>query len=68
MIVDDRRFDCISHAVAMEIAQHFLLFCVDAVHGLAGFEVLLLQFCDPFKLNIAVCMLTHRSLLLRLAA
>ena len=59
VIVDDRRFDRVGDAIAMEIAEHFLLFRVDADHGAAGVESLLLQFSDVFKLSVAVGVLSR---------
>ena len=68
VIVDDSRFDRVGHPVAMEIPQHFLLFRVDADHRMPGAEILFFQCGDPFKLGVAIGMLSHRSFFLRLAA
>ncbi|MEZ6056921.1 MAG: recombinase family protein [Planctomycetaceae bacterium] len=65
-----RQFPCnpVGDAVSMKIAEHFLLFRVDADHGFAVVEVLLLQLRDPLELSVAVRVLAHRSLFLRFAA
>ena len=62
VIVDNRWFDCIGHAFPMKIAQHFVLFRIDADHGMSSGDVLLFQLCNVFKLSVAISMLTHRSL------
>jgi len=67
MIVHNRRLDAVRHTVAVEIPEHFLLFCVDADHGKSRFKVLLFEFSDLFELCVAVGVLSHRALLLRLA-
>jgi len=52
----------------IETSQQFLLFRVHADHWLSGIKILLLQLGDLFKLGVAVSVLAHRPLLLRLEA
>ncbi len=67
VIVNNRRLDAVGHAVAVEISEQFLLFRVDADDGTSRFEVLLFELGDLFELCIAVGMLSHGPILLRLA-
>lgn len=68
MVVDDRWLDAVGDTFAIEIPQHFLLFCVHANDRLACIEILLLHFSNVFKLGIAIGMLADRLLFLSLAA
>ena len=67
VIVDNRRLDAVRHTVTVKIPEQFLLFRVNADDGTSRFEVLLFELGDLFELGIAVGMLSHGAILLRLA-
>ena len=67
VIVDNRRLDAVRHAVTVKFPSNSFFFVSMLMTGRPASRVLLFELGDLFELGIAVGMLSHGSILLRLA-